>query len=185
MSQTDKLGQQNDLHEGTAMDSLGLDELVALKKQLERELGELEERAKSVRSRLSVICNHQIPGLLGETTEVTTIRGNRICISKDFAVKVPVGSRDRACDWLMQHGHGDIVERNFSICFRRANESRASELEAHLEERWPDIRVEAVFRVASGPRLKQCLSRLIEDGIDFPMDVFGVKFFCVTKVTEV
>jgi hypothetical protein len=146
-----------------------------LRAELEVELAELQ--LKKAKDRLRTISETQVPEVMDRLQLETfkTQSGLVITVKEQIRASIPKAKLAQAISWLRANGHGRLIKRTMSVI--PADEDQAKLLHKQLKG----------FEVSDIPKVHpQTLGawarELLEDGVDFPMDLFGIHRQRVSKV---
>ena len=150
--------------------------LILNMREAELELAKREEEQKLATERLRKVAEVDIPELMASVglQRFTTSDGFEVRVKKHYSAAPKVADRDAAYDWLEQNGHGGLVKRTVEVGFGVGQSEDAARLVAELEGRFNNV---AKARKVEPASLKAWAKRQIEDGIQFPRDLFGVRIF--------
>ena len=91
-------------------------------------------------------------------------------IKKIYGASIPVASREEAFTWLRANGHGDMVKNVVSVGFGMGEDSMAAEFsEMALSKGLHPDQKESVHP----SRLRSWVKEQVEEGAEFPMELFG------------
>lgn len=139
-----------------------------------------EASLSAIVEELSEIDKRQIPDLMMEAglKKFTTSDGREVSFKMEYYGSA---SSPEAIHWLMAHGHGDIIKRDFKIPLEKGDSKTAESLRKTLDKMGLSYTdAEAVH----GQTLKAWLREQIEGGASIPTDVFKVHTEYSTKVKE-
>lgn len=144
-------------------------------KQAEAEVARLEEELKKAQAKLKDLSEHKIPELMdaAEVKEFTTKDGIKIKIVEKIRGSIPEANAPKAFAWLEEHGHDNLIKREFKIEFGKNEEAWARKFEADLKKRKRPLKVR-LKRAVHPSTLASFINEQLENGVDFPMDTFGV-----------
>lgn len=144
-------------------------------KRAEAEVARLQDELKKAQEHLQQIAEHELPELMdaAELTEFTTRDGIKITVRETVRGGVPVEKRARAFKWLEDHGHGNLIKRQFTIDFGRDQEDWAREFEETVLAREEAINYKLDRKVAPAT-LTAFVNEQLREGVDFPLEMFGI-----------
>lgn len=144
-------------------------------KRAEAEVARLEEELKTAQARLRDIAEHQLPALMDEAemSEFTTKDGIKISVKEVIRGSIPASNASKAFAWLEEHGHDNLIKREFKIEFGKDEEAWAKKFARDLAKRKRPLKVQLKRTV--NPRTLQAFVReQLEEGVDIPLNLFGV-----------
>jgi hypothetical protein len=151
---------------------LNLEKFVA---DAELQLAELKEELDHVKSEL-------LPDAMAEAgvESFTLANGYTVSIKNAVFASIPEKFKEQAFSWLRAHNAGSIIKNQFTLQFGKGDDDKADKLKQLLESQG----LEAEIKQAVHPMtLKAFIKEQLEQGVEFPMDVFGatVKNFANVK----
>lgn len=109
----------------------------------------------------------------------TTSDGREISI-KDFVHTAITGANKEAAHrWLEENGHGGMIKRVVSVSFNKEQGEEAKELVQRLSGDFPAVKQDQAVHAST---LKAWVTRRLEDGDDFPQELFSVYVKKVAKI---
>lgn len=154
------------------------EDLVA--KQLEIEGA--EHALKRLKAEERRISQEVIPALMDNIglAKITLNTGNVIEVKDAVQCSIPVSNRDRAYEWMVEHGHGDLIKTALTAKFGRGEKDDAAAAAEVLHK----IGIHASLAESVHPgTLKAWARQEIEGGRMPPSDLFNVHVVRLTKVT--
>ena len=151
--------------EGLAQDLLGAEALVV----------SLEEQVKEAKEALRDVKERRLPDLMDELGSVVfeTPDGVVIKIAEAIRGSIPAANAEQAFAWLEEHGHGALVKRTITVEFGKGEEQWADRFERDCARRKKPLNL--ARRRGVHPQTLQAFVRgQLEEGVDVPMDTFGV-----------
>ncbi len=144
-------------------------------KKLESQVAQLEEDLSHAKEELRQVDEVELPGLMeqAQCEEFTTRDGIRIGVKEAIRGSIPKPNQAKALKWLEDNGYESLIKREFKIQFDRDQEAWARKFEADLAKRKKPLAVK-VERKVNPQTLQSFVKQLLEEGEDFPMDLFGV-----------
>jgi len=156
-------------------------------------IGGLELSLKEKNTRLSKITDQFLPDLLHEVgyVDMRLADGRRLELKSGVRASIPSMSailktkdileaqaksqrRERALEWLAEHGLGDLIKNELSTRFAAGDDEEAEALAAELTTR--GIQVELEKTVNTGTLCAQ-LKELLQQGETVPLEDFGAYVF--------
>lgn len=144
-------------------------------KRKEAEVARIEEQLAVAQAELKTIAEHTIPELMdaAEMESFTTKDGIVIKIVQKIRGSIPKATEAKAFEWLKDNKHDDLIKREFKIGFGKEEETWANKFLADLKKRKRPLAFE-VKRTVHPSTLASFVTSQLEQGVDFPMDIFGV-----------
>jgi len=164
----------------------GMSLLSRLAKELEdaqaneqRAAEELKEASRRVRE----LTDRIIPETMEEVgvEKFTATGGLEIKLQEIVTCSLPKERKGPALLWLDEHNHGGLIKRKLEVAFGRDQEEDAAALRSELNQRFPGVRED---RKVEPSTLRAFIRQQLEDGVDFPMELFGARRFVRAKVTS-
>lgn len=155
--------------------SAQLQELGLLIEQLEsakQRAAEAEEKFKSLQQVVTALEQYVIPEqmLAMNCKRHETVSGLVVELKETLRCSVPEANKERAMAWLVDHGHGAVIKDTVLVMFNAKEHESAIELAKKLQEAKLPVKQEQ--RVESAT-LRSLLRKLLEQGEDVPMELFG------------
>jgi hypothetical protein len=141
-------------------------------KELEKEIKDLEDIVDERKSQYRKLLEETIPGMLAELgmKSFKMADGSTVDVKPFYSASIKDENRAQAFEWLRQHGYDDIIKNTVSVRFGR-NEDRLCEgLLAQLRSQ--GFPVEHAQKVES-QTLKAWVREMVEQGVEFPTELFG------------
>lgn len=158
--------------------------LALVQKQHEVTVARLEEELVKAKADLSLVAETEIPTLMDEVgmTEFTMSDGSKVKATKKTRGSINEERRLKAHAWLDEHGHGNLLTRQFIVDFDKEQEDQAKEFKAILEDSDDPLRY-AQKNTIQWQTLDKFVTEQMEEGEDFPQKLFGVYVQRGTKIT--
>lgn len=112
--------------------------------------------------------------------EVKLSDGTTVSVSDQIFARISNDNMLTAHQWLNEHGHGNLIKREFKIAFGRDQEDWATSFEGTLEKE--GVRYDRKQAVHPST-LKAFVKQQLENGEDIPEEVFGVYRQTVAKLS--
>jgi len=159
---------------GVARDQLHAEARVA---QLTADLKEAKETVRHLSENI-------MPELLDEAgqSEDIVVEGMRIKIATAIRGSIPAGNEAKAFGWLEEHGHGNLIKRQFTIDFGKDDDKWADKFERDMAQRKKALNSKRK-KTVHPQTLVSFIKGQLEEGTNIPMDTFGVHRQRFTKVT--
>ena len=139
---------------------------------LEREIADLEEVVKERKATLNELTDFRIPEALREIgmSKFEMTDGSVIEVKQFYGASIPADRRGEAYEWLRQHGYDDIIKNTVSVQFGRGEDEQAGKLLdlVRNEGLIPD-QSEKIEPMT----LKAWVREMVEQGVEFPSELFG------------
>lgn len=152
-----------------------LSALALEQKRAEEAVAKATEALTKAQEELKEIAEKRIPELMdaAEMTKYTTRDGLSIAIKEKVHGSIPKATEDKAFAWLAEHGHDDLIKREFKIQFNKNEEAWAAKFKRDMDQRKKKLAYE-IKRAVHPSTLSSFVSGQLEQGVEFPMDIFGV-----------
>jgi hypothetical protein len=144
-------------------------------KEAEAEVERCEEALKAAQNKLRLISEKTLPELMDEA-EMTTCEtrdGIVVKVQEKIRGSLPKGREKPAFAWLEEHGHDDLVKRQFKIEFGKDDQAWAKKFEADLRKRKKPVAVTRSDTIHPST-LASFVTEQLQQGVDIPLDTFGV-----------
>lgn len=181
---------EEDFQVTTTDDQLGrVAELAQLQMEREDAVAELEEQLKQAKARLAEVQDHSLPDLMEELGLTNFKTKNGLKIEVKESIKASAGKSDperfwNVCNWLREHGHGNIIKREISLAFGAGEEDRANEfvdlISPVASTLGKDVQDDANIHAAT---LSKFVGEQLEAGVDIP-EYFNVFRQRVAKIVR-
>lgn len=158
-----------------------LRDLIQAQVRLEDELEVAEAEVKKRKAALAKVAEVAIPELMAGVEQIKLPGGWAVTVKPSLHHSIAGDRKAAAHKWLNDNGHGAVVKSLVIVEFGRGSEEQRSALlnqlralgHAPREDEWVE-----------SSTLKSLLKELLEDGVPFPMDVFGAYEQTESKVTR-
>lgn len=163
-----------------------LEDLAKLAEQLEAARAEVKNcehnlaDAKEVERELS---EDIIPNALRELglDELKTSNGLKLTIAETVHARISKDDQAEAFEWLDQNGFGSLTKREVRIPFDRSDADKAAALCEELQSDFEAVNLQQTIHPST---LRAFAREMVEDGEEFPRELFGVYQKKVTKITK-
>ena len=172
----------------SGLDRLG--QLVNKQLQLEADVIELETYLSEKNIQLKKIAEDEIPNLFQELgiQEFKLQDGSKITVKPYYAASISAENQDRAFEWLRNNGLDDVIKHNITVVYGRGEDKECDKLKETLAK----LNVNYTEKAGVHPQTLKALvkeqietmSKRLEEGIKFPMDLFNVFIGNKTKITK-
>lgn len=148
----------------------------------EAEVARLEAELKDAKGRLRGLIEHDIPDLMDEAgvADFTTLSGHKVKIRKTVRCSIPPANKSACMRWLDERGHGGMIKREVAVAFRKDQEEAAGKLADELQGTYENVKTE---RRVEPSTLRSFIMGQLEEGAEFPMEMFGAFLQRFAKVT--
>ena len=133
---------------------------------------ELDEKLKEEKKKLLKMTDEDLPALMTEANsmEFTLLDGSKVTIKPQYGGSIKVDNRPEAFAWLRKHKHDDIIKNTISCQFGRGEDDLASSFKAFAEKQgYVPSQTEKIEPMS----LRAFVKERVENGDEFPMDLFG------------
>ena len=136
------------------------------------EVQALDEQLKAAKKELLKLTDEELPASMAEVglASFTLDDGSKIDVKPTYGATILVKNRPAAYEWLRNNGHDDIIKNTVSCDFGRGEDDMASafyalaQKEGHVPKQDTGILPQT---------LKAFVRERVENGDEFPMDLFG------------
>lgn len=141
-------------------------------KELEKEIKDLEDIVDERKSQYRKLLEETIPGMLAELgmKSFKMADGSTVDVKPFYSASIKEENRAQAFEWLRQHGYDDIIKNTVSVRFGRNEDRLCEDLLAQLRSQ--GFPVEQAQKVES-QTLKAWVREMVEQGVEFPTELFG------------
>lgn len=159
-----------------------LEALADRQESLESEVEQLEELLEKKKNELKIIADQEFPSLLsGLTGSLRLSDGRTVELNEKIRASIAGSKAGPACEWLDEHGHGELVKREFVIKFNRDDEAWAKKFQRDLDKRKKPLAYN-VKRTVHPQTLQAWVKEQLQAGVDLPRETFGVYVQKTAKV---
>ena len=141
-------------------------------RQEEEYIDSLEADLKKARTKLRKMTDEDLPTMLAEIglSSMTLDDGSEVTVKQTYGASILVDNRPKAYEWLREQGYDDIIKNTVTCAFGRGEDDKASAFQAFAKKEGyaPDQKTEL-----PPPSLRACVKERVENGDDFPMELFG------------
>lgn len=174
----------DDAAAGGAPDSDKLSRLISLATEmveLEKAVEEAEEKLKQEKRKLGEMQLVKIPDLFDELnmSEIKLGDGTKISVNRSFVANITKEKESECFKWLEEHGHESIIKNVVTVTPKKGEEKAREELLEAVEMLQLSYDEK---RSVHANTLKSFVREQIENGVDFPQELFGVFALRKTKV---
>jgi hypothetical protein len=142
-------------------------------KQLEKEIDEIELVLKERKDQQRKLLEESIPAMLQELgmKKFTMADGSTIEIKPFYGASIKEENRAVAYEWLRKNGYDDIIKNTVSVRFGRNEDKLCENLINQLREQsYPVEQTEKI----EPQTLKAWAKEMVERGVEFPTETFGL-----------
>ena len=136
-------------------------------------IAKLEAELKAAQAVEVELRDKAIPDLMDELgmAEFETRSGFKIKIVENVFASISKDRKTRAHAWLDENGHGGMIRRKVLVEFNREQGDDAKKLATDLRGKYPAVAQELSVH---GTTLKSWAKRMLTEGEDIPLDLFGI-----------
>lgn len=141
-------------------------------KELEKEIKDLDDIVDERKSQYRKLLEETIPGMLAELgmKSFKMADGSTVDVKPFYSASIKEENRAKAFEWLRQHGYDDIIKNTVSVRFGRNEDRLCEDLLAQLRSQ--GFPVEQAQKVEP-QTLKAWVREMVEQGVEFPTELFG------------
>ena len=146
--------------------------LAKKQKNQEQKVRDLEAELKEAKKELLRISDEEIPNLMSETglSSLKLDDGSSLDIKNIYGASILVANREKAYDWLREHGHDDIIKNRVVATFGRGQEDDAKVFMRVAYDNGVATDQESKIEPQT---LKAWVKERMEAGEEFPTELFG------------
>lgn len=139
---------------------------------IEREIEDLEKVVAERKEALRNLTEERIPDALKEIgmSKFEMTDGSIIEVKPFYSASIPADRRGEAYEWLRAHGYDDIIKNTVSVQFGRGEDDAAGELINVIRKQ--GLLPDQAEKIES-QTLKAWVREMVEQGTEFPTDLFG------------
>lgn len=147
-------------------------ELARIIKTKEIEVADLERQFKESKKELLRLTDEELPASMAEMglASFTLDDGSTIDVKPTYGASILVANREKAYDWLRDHGYDDIIKNNVAVSFGRGEDDMAGAFKSLAEKEGYSAQQDTSIHSQT---LRAFVRERIEAGDEFPMDLFG------------
>jgi hypothetical protein len=147
-------------------------ELARIIKGKEMEVADLERQFKESKKELLRLTDEELPASMAEMglASFTLDDGSTIDVKPTYGASILVANREKAYDWLRDHGYDDIIKNNVAVSFGRGEDDMAGAFKSLAEKEGYSAQQDTSIHSQT---LRAFVRERIEAGDEFPMDLFG------------
>jgi len=147
-------------------------ELARIIKGKEMEVADLERQFKDSKKELLRLTDEELPASMAEMglASFTLDDGSTIDVKPTYGASILVANREKAYDWLRDHGYDDIIKNNVAVSFGRGEDDMAGAFKSLAEKEGYSAQQDTSIHSQT---LRAFVRERIEAGDEFPMDLFG------------
>ena len=151
--------------------------------EVEAQIATLEAQLKDAKAALKDVREKRLPELMDDLglTEFKTATGTKIKVGEHIRGGIPADNQEKAFAYLEGEGDGNLIKRQFVIEFGKGDEAWAKKFSRDLAQRKKKVNSK-VKRAVHPQSLYAYVKQKLEEGVDFPMELFGVFRQRITKV---
>lgn len=152
-------------------------------KEAEAEVERCQDALKEAQNKLRRISEETLPALMDEAEMATceTRDGIVVKVQEKIRGSLPKGREAPAFAWLEEHGHEDLIKREFKIQFGKDEEAWAKRFESDLLKRKRPVNVVRTDTIHPST-LASFITEQLGAGVDIPLDAFGAYRQRSTKI---
>jgi len=160
-----------------APDSEKLSELGDLADQMscaEQAVEKANEELSKKQEALKDLQERRIPALMDDlgVKTFTTTSGLTVEIKEQLRVSIPKDRKQKAMEWVEEHGGADLIKRLIMIAFGKNDEKWAKRVLSNLRRYKRPLPMEIVRDIPSST-VKKFLTDQLADGTEVPLELFG------------
>ncbi len=158
-------------------------ELATRQLQLERKVADAEVALEELKEELSHVQSELLPDAMAEAgvESFTLANGYTVSIKSAVFASIPEKFKEQAFTWLRAHNASSLIKNQFTLQFGKGDDDKADKLKQILEAQG----LEADVKQAVHPMtLKAYIREQLEQGVEFPMDIFGATVKNFSNVKE-
>lgn len=156
--------------ENTSLSSVA--ELAKQAISIENDIEDLEKVLSEKKEALRNLTEERIPDALKEIgmAKFEMTDGSVIEVKPFYSASIPADRRGEAYEWLRAHGFDDIIKNTVSVQFGRGEDDAAGDLINVIRKQ--GLLPEQAEKIES-QTLKAWVREMVEQGTEFPSDLFG------------
>jgi hypothetical protein len=157
------------------IENTSLSSVAELAKQaigIENDIEDLEKVLSEKKEALRNLTEERIPDALKEIgmAKFEMTDGSVIEVKPFYSASIPADRRGEAYEWLRAHGFDDIIKNTVSVQFGRGEDDAAGELINVIRKQ--GLLPDQAEKIES-QTLKAWVREMVEQGTEFPTDLFG------------
>lgn len=158
-----------------------LGELVHLQQQASLLVAELEDNLSKAKAQLAELEEEKLPELMEDLgMELFKTQGGLVVeLKENIRASIAEKNKPKAFHWLRENGNGDIIKNELKIALSAGEGEKAKELYDALVEQGYFPEQKQFIHPAT---LKSFVKEQLEEGVDLPLNEFGVFRQRIVKV---
>lgn len=152
-----------------------ISELARLQLELEDQVATLEEQLKTKQEHLRKVAEQDLPEAMESVgmQEFTLTNGRKVGIEAKIHASISEARRAEAFKWLRETNNDGIIKREVSVKFGKGDDVAADSAAEALAKvvGWEHVLDKESVHHST---LRAFIRDLLEEGVDFPQDAFGV-----------
>jgi phosphoglycerate-specific signal transduction histidine kinase len=159
-----------------------LSELVEKMLNLRKRIERFSERLETLTKDYEVINGVKIPDLFDELQmkKFTLMDGRTIAVDKAYVASITKDNANACFDWLKANGHDSIIKHELTIKFKKGETAEHNKLVELAKEEGVTYTDKDTVHPQT---LKAFVNEQMENGTDFPQDLFKVFQVRKTKIS--
>jgi hypothetical protein len=143
----------------------------------------LELQLKEAKKGLAQISETELPELMAELDipSFTLGDGTTISVKEDVFGGITAANQQKAFNWLDEHNQSRLIKRHFIVEFGKDEDKWADKFERDCAKRKLPLHLTRK-KTVNPNTLKAFVREQLKEGVDFPMDLFGVYLKKIAKV---
>lgn len=148
--------------------------------ELDAEISKKIEETKELKKRADQIRCVDIPMAMAEMgyAETKLTNGMKISVKKEVYARAPT---PEALEWLEKNNFGGLIKNEVTISFGKGEDEKATVLKKELEARALSVDSK---RTVHSSTMKAFIKEQLEEGKNFPMELFGAIAVDEAKITH-
>ena len=157
------------------LDQDGLKTVAELARKIRDEeeyIASLESDLKKAKKGLQKLTDEDLPTMLQEIglSSMKLDDGSEVVVKQTYGASILVDNRPAAFEWLREKGYDDIIKNTVACQFGRGEDDKASSFKAIAEKEGYYAEQKTEIHPQT---LRAFVKERVENGDDFPMELFG------------
>lgn len=167
----------------TSITLADIHKLVEKLDEAQRTLADIEATFNDAKEVVRELSEETIPHALESLglDEIKTASGLKVTVRETVHARLSHETKAEAIQWLDENGHAGLVKRKVQIDFDREEAEAAMALLEELQGRFPAVYSDQTVHPST---LRAFVKGLVEDGEEFPRELFGTYIKKQAKVSS-
>ena len=150
---------------------------------IQKEVSALEDQLKKKKEQELKLSEQDIPNLMQKAgaASIKLTDGTAVEIKPYYGARIPASRTEEAFDWLRENNFADLIKNNVTLTFGRNEDNMAKSLVDDLRNKGHNVKQAEKVEPMT---LKAFVREQISEGVDIPMETFGIFVGAETKISK-